>query len=146
MKRYLSLDVGSKTIGVAVSDELGLTAQGVTTIDRKNFKTALEDLLKIMDRFETRSLIVGLPRNMNGTEGSRCQSVRDFVREIQSRLEDVEVEFWDERLSTVEAERSLLEADMSRRKRKKVIDKQAAVIILQGFLDNLKSRENRELY
>ena len=77
---------------------------------------------------------------MNGTEGSQCQSVRDFIREVQSRIEDLEIQFWDERLSTVEATRSLLEADLSRRKRKQVIDKQAAVIILQNFLDSLRLR------
>ena len=140
MKRYLALDVGTKTIGVAVSDELGLTAQGVTTIQRKNFRSALAELTEIMTRFETRSLIVGLPKNMNGTEGSQCQSVRDFIREVQSRIADLEIQFWDERLSTVEATRSLLEADLSRRKRKQVIDKQAAVIILQNFLDSLRLR------
>lgn len=140
MKRYLALDVGTKTIGVAVSDELGLTAQGVTTIQRKNFRSAFAELIEIMNRFETRSLIVGLPKNMNGTEGSQCQSVRDFIREVQSRIEDLEIQFWDERLSTVEATRSLLEADLSRRKRKQVIDKQAAVIILQNFLDSLRLR------
>lgn len=142
MQRYISLDVGTKTIGVAVSDELGLTAQGVTTIQRKNFKSDVNQITELIKKYETNFFVIGLPKNMNGTEGSRCQSIRDFTRELQNRI-DIRVQFWDERLSTVEAERRLIDADISRRKRKTVIDKQAAVIILQGFLDSLKIKGDR---
>ena len=137
MQRYISLDVGTKTIGVAVSDELGLTAQGVTTIQRKNFQSDLNQITELIKKYDTNVFVVGLPKNMNGTEGPRCQSIRDFARELQNRIE-IQVRFWDERLSTVEAERRLIDADISRRKRKTIIDKQAAVIILQGFLDSIK--------
>ena len=137
MQRYISLDVGTKTIGVAVSDELGLTAQGVTTIQRKNFQSDLNQITELIKKYNTNFFVIGLPKNMNGTEGPRCQSIRDFTRELQNRIE-IRVQFWDERLSTVEAERRLIDADISRRKRKSVIDKQAAVIILQGFLDSIK--------
>ena len=136
-QRYISLDVGTKTIGVAVSDELGLTAQGVTTIQRKNFQSDLNQITELIKKYNTNFFVIGLPKNMNGTEGPRCQSIRDFTRELQNRIE-IRVQFWDERLSTVEAERRLIDADISRRKRKSVIDKQAAVIILQGFLDSIK--------
>ncbi len=136
-QRYISLDVGTKTIGVAVSDELGLTAQGVTTIQRKNFQSDLNQITELIKKYDTNVFVVGLPKNMNGTEGPRCQSIRDFARELQNRIE-IQVRFWDERLSTVEAERRLIDADISRRKRKTIIDKQAAVIILQGFLDSIK--------
>ena len=139
MKRYLSLDVGDRTIGIAVSDLLGLTAQGVETIRRQSLEQDLKRLSELMEEYETKSLVVGLPKNMNGSEGSRCEIVREFVDEVRGMCPEVEAEFWDERLSTVAATRSLLEADVSRKKRKKVIDKMAAVYILQGFLDK-KSR------
>ena len=136
MKRYLSLDVGDRTIGIAVSDLLGLTAQGVETIRRTNLEADLKRLGELMDQYETRSLVSGLPRNMDGTEGDRCEIVRAFADEVKKAYPDVTITFWDERLSTVAATRSLLEADLPRRKRKKVIDKMAAVFILQGFLDH----------
>ena len=137
MKRYLSLDVGDATVGIAVSDLLGMTAQGVETIHRSSLANDLARLKELMDQYETKSLVLGLPKNMNGTQGERCEVVRNFAEEIRKMVPDVEIVFWDERLSTVAATRSLLEADVSRRKRRKVIDKMAAVFILQGFLDKL---------
>ncbi len=136
--RYLALDIGDKTIGTAVSDLLNLTAQGVTTIIRKSNKEDLKKLGEIISEYEVETLVVGLPKNMNGTEGERCEIVRSFAEKISEKFPEQKIIFQDERLSTVAAERTLLEADLSRRKRKKVIDKMAAVYILQGFLDTLK--------
>lgn len=138
MKRYLGLDIGDRTIGVAVSDLLGLTAQGVETIRRKNLASDIARLGELMQQYETRELVSGYPKNMNGSEGDRCEVVRSFIDEVKKVYPDIHVMFWDERLSTVAATRSLLEADLSRRKRKKVIDKMAAVFILQGYLDSIR--------
>ena len=138
MKRYLGLDIGDRTIGVAVSDLLGLTAQGVETIRRKNLARDIARLGELMQQYETRELVSGYPKNMNGSEGERCEVVRSFIDEVTKIYPDIHVMFWDERLSTVAATRSLLEADLSRRKRKKVIDKMAAVFILQGYLDSIR--------
>lgn len=138
MKRYMSLDIGDRTIGIAVSDLLGLTAQGVETIHRKTMEDDLKRLGELMAQYETHSLVSGLPKNMDGTEGERCQIVKEFMAKVKEAYPEVDVTFWDERLSTVAATRSLLEADVSRRKRKKVIDKMAAVFILQGYLDSLR--------
>ena len=136
MMRVLSLDVGDRTIGIAASDALGLTAQGVETIRRKSLQQDLGRLAELMLTYETKKLIVGLPKNMDGTQGERCEIVRDFADKVQQAIPETEIVFWDERLSTVAASRSLIEADVSRRKRKKVIDKMAAVFILQGWLDS----------
>ncbi len=138
MKRYLGLDIGDRTIGVAVSDLLGLTAQGVETVRRKNLASDIARLGELMQQYETRELVSGYPKNMNGSEGERCEVVRSFIDEVKKVYPDIHVMFWDERLSTVAATRSLLEADLSRRKRKKVIDKMAAVFILQGYLDSIR--------
>lgn len=138
MKRYLGLDIGDRTIGIAVSDPLGLTAQGVETIRRKNLEKDLARLGELMEQYETRSLVSGYPKNMNGTEGDRCEVVKAFLEKVKKQYPDVEIALWDERLSTVAATRSLLECDVSRKKRKKVIDKMAAVFILQGYLDRIR--------
>lgn len=136
IKRYLGLDVGDRTIGIAVSDALGLTAQGVETIRRTSLKDDLGRLKTLMDEYETTSLVIGLPKNMDGTEGERCAIVKAFFEEVKKAVPESDAVFWDERLSTVAAAKSLISADVSRRKRKKVIDKMAAVFILQGFLDS----------
>lgn len=136
IKRYLGLDVGDRTIGIAVSDALGLTAQGVETIRRTSLKDDLVRLKTLMDEYETTSLVIGLPKNMDGTEGERCAIVKAFFEEVKKAVPESDAVFWDERLSTVAAAKSLISADVSRRKRKKVIDKMAAVFILQGFLDS----------
>ena len=135
MRRALSLDIGNKTIGLALSDPLGLTAQGLETLRRSILREDLQKLGAVVERYSVETFVVGLPKNMNGTEGERCQLVRAFAKHLRAEFPTVEVVFWDERLSTVAAERSLLEADVSRAKRRKVIDKMAAVYILQGYLD-----------
>lgn len=134
MKRIMGLDVGNKTIGVAVSDLMQLTAQGITTVRRKGIKKDLEELDKIIKEKEVTEIVVGLPKNMNGTLGPQSEKVVKFTEKLKT-ITDLQIKFWDERLTTVAAERSLIEGDMSRQKRKKVIDMIAAVLILQGYLD-----------
>lgn len=135
MKRYMSLDIGDATIGVAVSDLLGLTAQGVETIRRRDLSDDLNRLGVLIQEYEADALVAGLPKHMNGQEGERCALVRAFMADAAERFPIMEIHYWDERLSTVAASRTLLEGDVSRKKRRKVIDKMAAVYILQGFLD-----------
>ena len=135
MKRYLSLDIGDATIGIAVSDLHGLTAQGVETIRRTELSADLDRLAQLVQEYEPTGFVAGLPRHMNGDEGERCDIVRAFMAEVAERFPTAEIHYWDERLSTVAAARSLIAADVSRKKRRKVIDKMAAVYILQGFLD-----------
>ena len=135
--RILGLDVGDRTVGVAASDLLLMTAQGVETIRRETLEKDLARLGELMREYDAVRLVVGLPRNMNGTEGDRCEIVRAFAEEIKKALPEADIVFWDERLSTVAAAKSLIQADVSRKKRKKVIDKMAAVFILQGYLDSL---------
>ena len=132
--RLMGLDVGTKTIGVALSDPLGWTAQGLEVIRRKGLERDLQRLAEIIQEYEVHKAVIGLPKNMNGTIGPQAESVLDFVKEFQAKL-GIPVEMWDERLTTVAAQRTLIEADVSRQKRKQVIDKMAAVMILQGFLD-----------
>lgn len=133
--RALALDIGDKTIGVAASDALGLTAQGVETIRRTSAKDDLKRLGELIAQFEATTFVIGLPKNMDGTEGTRCELVRKFAEKLGATFPNVNQIFWDERLSTVAASKALIAADVSRRKRKKVIDKMAAVYILQGWLD-----------
>lgn len=132
--RTLGLDVGTKTIGVAVSDGLGLTAQTVTTIRRTSLKADLAALGELVREHEAERFVVGLPLNMDGSEGPRAEATRKFVETLTQAL-GLPVELWDERLSTVAAQRTLLEADLSRAKRRQVIDQMAAQFILQGWLD-----------
>ncbi|RQD70568.1 MAG: Holliday junction resolvase RuvX [Tindallia sp. MSAO_Bac2] len=132
--RKLGLDVGDRTIGVAVSDPFGWTAQGVTTIRRSSLSEDLAQLKKIYEEYQATIMVVGIPRNMNGTYGPQSEKVKEFIGQIREAME-VEIVEWDERLSTRMAERSLIEGDMRRDKRKKVIDTVAAVCILQGYLD-----------
>ena len=136
MRALAGLDFGEKTIGVAVSDRFRSVATPLTTIRRKKFGLDAEALLKIVTEREIGGLVLGLPRNMDGTEGPRCQSTRAFARNL-SRLTDLPITYWDERLSTVAAERALLEADTTRKRRSEVIDHVAAGYILQGLLDRL---------
>ncbi|QRN99662.1 Holliday junction resolvase RuvX [Archangium violaceum] len=132
--RALGLDYGTKTIGVAVSDGLGLTAQTVTTIRRTSLKADLAALGGLVREYEAERFVVGLPLNMDGSEGPRAEATRKFVDALTQTL-GLPVELWDERLSTVAAQRTLLEADLSRAKRREVIDQMAAQFILQGWLD-----------
>ncbi|SHF66834.1 Holliday junction resolvase RuvX [Ornithinibacillus halophilus] len=134
--KIIGLDVGSKTIGVAVSDELGWTAQGITTIkwDENEINSADDQLKEIIDEHHIGKAVIGLPKNMNGSIGERGEMSINYAKHIEEVL-NIPTVLWDERLTTMAAERVLLEADMSRKKRKKVIDKMAAVMILQGYLD-----------
>ena len=131
------LDFGDKTIGVAVSDGLLSVATPLETIRRVKFTKDAEALLAILARREIGGIVLGLPRNMDGTEGPRCQKTRAFARNLTG-LTNMPITFWDERLSTVAAERALLEADTSRKRRAEVIDHVAAGYILQGALDRLR--------
>jgi len=130
----MALDLGTKRIGVAVSDETGTIAQGVSVIERVTDEKALKDIISSADEYKAGKIIVGLPLRMNGTSGERADDCRKFA-DLLSEKSKRPVELWDERLSTVEAENTMLEADISRAKRKKNIDKLAAQIILQGYLD-----------
>jgi len=137
----MGLDIGSHTIGIAVSDELGLTAQGLKTIRRKSMKEDLREISSMVAQFKVDRIVVGLPLNMDGTLGRQVEKVYQWIKALEGEIH-LPVVTWDERLSTVEASRVLLEADLSRKKRKKVIDKLAAVLILQGYLDqNRRSDE-----
>jgi putative Holliday junction resolvase len=135
--RILGLDVGDKTIGVAVCDELGLTAQGVEVIRRSSPARDFARLAELVATYGVEAIVIGLPKNMNGTIGPRGEAVQGFAAEVEAAFPAVKVSLWDERLSTVAAERSLIAADVSRAKRRQVIDKMAAVFILQGYLDSL---------
>lgn len=131
------LDLGTKTIGVAVSDGMRQVASPLKVIRRRKFTLDAEDLLTIVKDRDISGLILGLPRNMDGSEGPRAQSTRAFARNL-TKLTDIPISYWDERLSTVAAERALLEADTSRKRRAEVIDQVAAGYILQGALDRLR--------
>lgn len=134
--RILGLDIGDKTIGVAVSDPLGFTAQGITTIRRKNYTYDIEELKKICDEYGVETIVSGLPKNMNGTLGPQGEKVLEFCERLKESL-DIKIDMWDERLTTVAAHRAMLEADLSRAKRRKIVDKVAATYILQGYLDRI---------
>jgi putative holliday junction resolvase len=135
--RTMGLDVGSKTVGVAVSDELGWTAQGLKTlkINEEKNEFGFDELGEIIKEYDVGLVVVGFPKNMNGTIGPRGQASQQYASEIENRF-TLPTVLWDERLTTMAAERVLIEADVSRKKRKKVIDKMAAMMILQGYLDS----------
>ena len=135
--RIMSLDVGSRTIGIARSDALLMTAQGIETIRRTSLEKDFNRLQELIAEYEVHELVVGMPKNMNGTKGERAEKTEEFVEKMKEVI-DLPVSYWDERLSTVMAERQLIAADVSRKKRKSVIDKMAAVVILQGYLDRLQ--------
>jgi len=131
--RIAALDVGEVRVGVAVSDELGITAQGVGVVRRVGGRRDLEAIAEVLRPYAPDRLVVGLPLSMSGAEGPQAARVRAFANDVATHL-GLPLEFWDERLTTVAAERTLLEADMSRRRRREVIDKVAATLILQGYL------------
>lgn len=131
----MSLDVGSRTIGIACSDALYMTAQGIETIQRTSLVKDFQRIQELIDQYEVEELVVGMPKNMNGTKGDRAEKTEAFVAKMKEVI-TTPVTYWDERLTTVMAERSLIAADVSRKKRKQVIDKMAAVVILQGYLDH----------
>ena len=132
--RILGLDIGDVTIGVAVSDPLKIIAQPLVSVKRVSLKEDVEAIRRLVDQHEVIELVVGLPRMLNGEVGIQAQKVLDFAESLKEAVK-IPVALWDERFTTVEAERVLIEADMSRRKRKKIVDKIAAGLILQGFLD-----------
>ncbi|PGT81903.1 MULTISPECIES: Holliday junction resolvase RuvX [Bacillaceae] len=136
--RILGLDLGSKTLGVAVSDELGWTAQGIETIkiNEESRDYQLGRLTEIIEQHNVEKIVLGMPKNMNGTIGPRAEASQRFA-DILTKKFGLPVVLWDERLTTMAAERMLISADVSRKKRKQVIDKMAAVMILQGYLDSL---------
>lgn len=136
--RIMSLDVGSRTIGVACSDALFLTAQGIETIRRTSLEADFNRIRELIASYEVEEIVVGMPKNMNGTKGDRAIKTEEFVAKLKEVV-TVPIVFWDERLTTVMAERSLIEADVSRKKRKQVIDKMAAVVILQGYLERRRN-------
>lgn len=132
--RIMGLDVGDKTIGVAVSDAMGWTAQGVETIRRQSLQKDLERIAELIGQYEVTEVVVGLPKNMNGSIGPRGESCQAFAHKVEEHT-GLPVRLWDERLTTMAAEKMLIAADVSRQKRKQVIDKMAATLILQGYLD-----------
>ena len=140
MIRILGLDVGDRTVGVAVSDPLGITAQGVTTIERVGIRKDTTKVLEYVRQYECSTVVLGLPLSLNGEESEQTAKVREFRTMLENKLRssglaDVRLEWQDERLTTMQATRILIDADVSRKKRNEVIDKQAAVLILQSYLD-----------
>ena len=141
IKRIIGLDVGDKTIGVAVSDALGVTAQGITTIERVGIKKDTTKVVDYIREYDCDTVVIGLPKRLDGTDSPQTEKVYEFRQRLENKLRSqglagVCIEYYDERLTTVMAEKVLIEADVSRKKRKSVIDKQAAVLILQGYLDS----------
>ncbi|WP_317310089.1 Holliday junction resolvase RuvX [Clostridium thermobutyricum] len=132
--RILGLDVGQKTVGVAISDPLGFTAQGITTIRRTKKSQDILEVKKICDEYSVEKIVIGLPKNMDGSIGFAGEKIKEFSEALKEVI-DLEMIFWDERLTTVAAHRAMIEADLSRSKRKKIVDKVAATYILQGYLD-----------
>lgn len=141
--RILGLDFGAKTIGVAVSDELLLTAQGLEIIRRQSqnkLRQSLARIQAIIEEYEVGSIVLGYPKNMNNTEGERCEKTKEFA-EMLKRRTGLSVVLWDERLTTVAADRHMMEAGIRREKRREYVDEIAAVFILQGYLDSLSMRK-----
>jgi putative Holliday junction resolvase len=135
--RVVGLDIGEKRIGIAISDELGYTAQGIKVLNRSGLDDDLEVIKKLMVEEKASGVVVGLPKNMDGSLGDAAQKVLSFAKKMEESL-SVPVILWDERWTTAEATRLLVDADISRNKRRKVVDKLAAVLILQGYLDSLE--------
>jgi putative pre-16S rRNA nuclease len=141
--RILALDVGSRTIGLAVTDPLGLTAQGLVTIRRKNKRTDLAALAEVIVRYDVAELVVGLPLRMSGAEGRQSEKMREFVAVLERHFA-LPVHLWDERLTSAEANRLLRETEMSIRKRAAVVDQLAAVLILQNWMEARHHRQEEE--
>ncbi|MFW5787268.1 MAG: Holliday junction resolvase RuvX [Halanaerobiales bacterium] len=137
--RIMALDYGNKRIGVAISDSLGLTAQGKGYIKNNNFQDVLLEINKYINKFDIEEIIVGMPFKMNGSKGERVERTQEFINFLKNNLK-VNIRAWDERLTSVQAEKVLLEADMSREKRKQVIDKMAASLILSNYLEARKNK------
>jgi len=141
--RIMGLDFGSKTVGVAVSDPLGITAQGVEIIRRKSqnkLRQTLARIEELIGEYDVNELVLGFPKNMNGTEGERCERTREF-KELLEKRTGLPVALWDERLTTVAADRAMMEKGMGRYERKEYVDEIAAIFILQGYMDARKMSE-----
>ncbi|MBQ1489596.1 MAG: Holliday junction resolvase RuvX [Eubacterium sp.] len=141
MRRKIGLDVGDKTIGIAVSDPLGITAQGVTTLERIGIRKDAGKVLDLVKEYDCDTIVVGLPLSMNGQDSEQTEKVRAFRTMLENKMrstgmKDITVEWQDERLTSVQAERVMIDADLSRGKRKQIIDRQAAVLILQTWMDS----------
>ena len=139
--RILGLDFGSKTVGVAVSDELLITAQGVEIVRRKSpskLRQTLARIEELIEQYGVEKIVLGYPKNMNNTEGERCEKTKEF-KELLERRTGLEVVLWDERLTTVAADRSMMETGIRRENRKEFVDEIAAIFILQGYLDFLRN-------
>ena len=139
--RKMGLDVGDKTVGIAVSDELGYTAQGIMTLERVGIRKDTGKIIDMVKEYGCDTVVIGLPKNLNGSDSIQTEKVREFRTMLENKMrstgmKDIKIVWQDERLTTVMAERVLIAADVSRSKRKKVIDKQDAVIILQSYLDS----------
>ena len=145
--RILAIDLGEKRIGLAVSDLLGITAQGLPTIHIKSEQEICQKIMEVIKEKNVDRIVFGLPKNMNGTLGPQAKKVQEYAKKLE-KLSNLPVDFEDERLSTVRAEQVLLEADTSRAKRKKVVDKLAAMIILQSYLarKGIEKNENNKDY
>lgn len=139
--RILGLDFGSKTVGVAVSDELLITAQGVEIVRRKSpakLRQTLARIEELISQYNVERIVLGYPKNMNNTEGERCEKTKEFKEMLERRI-GLEVVLWDERLTTVAADRSMMETGIRRENRKEFVDEIAAIFILQGYLDFLRN-------
>lgn len=135
--RVLALDFGEKRIGVAVSDPLGIIAQGLTVIVRRDSEADIKEIENIVEEYKADSIVIGMPVNMDGTKGKSAEKVNEFVETLKARL-NIPVYTYDERLSTKESEKFLISSDVSRKKRKQIIDKVAAQLILESYLERLK--------
>ncbi len=138
----MGLDFGSKTVGVAVSDPLKITAQGVGIVRRKSpgkLRQTLAAITEMVEKYEVEEIVLGFPKNMNNTEGERCEKTKEFAELLSKRVE-VPIEFWDERLTTVAADKIMMESGIRRENRKEYVDEIAAILILQGYLDYLSGK------
>ena len=145
--RKIGLDIGDKTVGIAISDPLGYTAQGLMTLERVGTRKDTGKILDLVKEYECDTIVMGLPKKLDGSDSIQTEKVYEFRKMLENKMRStgikgIEIVWQDERLTTVMAEKVLIEADLSRKKRKTVIDKQAAVIILQSYLDK-KAMENR---
>ncbi len=147
--RKIALDVGDKTVGIALSDELGITAQGLMTLERVGIRKDTTKILELVREYNCDTIVIGLPKKLDGTDSLQTEKVYEFRRMLENKMRStamkgIEVVWQDERLTTVMAEKVLIEADVSRKKRKQVIDKQAAVLIMQSYLDSQALKAARE--
>ncbi|MEL7654414.1 MAG: Holliday junction resolvase RuvX [Bacillota bacterium] len=147
--KLIALDVGDKTIGVALSDDLMITAQGLMTIERVGIRKDTGKVIDLIKEYNCTTVVVGLPKNLNGTDSIQTEKVYEFKTMLENKMKStgmshIEIVYQDERFTTLMAEKVLIEADVSRKKRKDVIDKQAAVLILQGYLERMRNIRNKQ--